>query len=74
MDMKARANSEHPETLRLWLRLLTCTQLIEKKVRSRHADWVVDTFAVLSEEEIAVLHKLLGKVNDHATAAGMAAP
>lgn len=34
MDMEARAHSEHPEALRLWLRLLTCTQLIEKQVRS----------------------------------------
>ena len=33
MDMEARAHSEHPEALRLWLRLLTCTQLIEKQVR-----------------------------------------
>ncbi|MDR6155301.1 hypothetical protein QF021_003390 [Acidovorax delafieldii] len=34
MDLEARlhgaAPSEHPEALRLWLRLLTCTQLIEK--------------------------------------------
>lgn len=35
MDMEARAHSEHPEALRLWLRLLTCTQLIETQVRSR---------------------------------------
>jgi DNA-binding MarR family transcriptional regulator len=35
MDMEARAHSEHPEALRLWLRMLTCTQLIEKQVRSR---------------------------------------
>ncbi|MBL0422767.1 MarR family transcriptional regulator [Ramlibacter sp. AW1] len=35
MDMEARAHSEHPEALRLWLRLLTCTQLVEKDVRSR---------------------------------------
>ena len=34
MDMEARAHSEHPEALRLWLRLLTCTQLIERRVRS----------------------------------------
>ena len=34
MDMEARAHSEHPEALRLWLRLLTCTQLIEKQVRN----------------------------------------
>ena len=35
MDMEARAHSEHPEALRLWLRLLTCTQLVEKEVRSQ---------------------------------------
>jgi len=34
MDLEARARSEHPEALRLWLRLLTCTQLVEKRVRS----------------------------------------
>ena len=38
MDLEARlhgaAPSEHPEALRLWLRLLTCTQLIEKQVRT----------------------------------------
>ena len=33
--MEARAHSEHPEALRLWLRLLTCTQLVEKEVRAR---------------------------------------
>jgi DNA-binding MarR family transcriptional regulator len=35
MDMEARAHSEHPEALRLWLRLLTCTQIVEKQVRTR---------------------------------------
>lgn len=34
MDLEARGHSEHPEELRLWLRLLTCTQLIEKQVRN----------------------------------------
>jgi DNA-binding MarR family transcriptional regulator len=150
MDMEARAHSEHPEALRLWLRLLTCTQLVEKQVRSRlrdrfdttlprfdlmaqlerspeglkmnelsrrmmvtggnvtgitdqlaaeglvdrvdvegdrrayrvrltakgrklfhdmahqHERWIVDAFAALSDKEIATLHKLLGKVKDHA--------
>ena len=33
MDLEARGHSEHPEELRLWLRLLTCTQLVEKQVR-----------------------------------------
>ena len=34
MDLEARAHAERPDELRLWLRLLTCTQLIEKQVRS----------------------------------------
>jgi DNA-binding MarR family transcriptional regulator len=150
MDMEARAHSEHPEALRLWLRLLTCTQLVEKQVRGElrarfgttlprfdlmaqlerspdglkmnelsrrmmvtggnvtgitdqlaaeglvdrvdvegdrrayrvlltpkgrkafqemaaaHADWVVDAFSGLTDKEVAVLHKLLGKVKEHA--------
>jgi DNA-binding MarR family transcriptional regulator len=153
MDMEARVHSEHPEALRLWLRLLTCTQLIEKDVRSRlrdlfgttlprfdlmaqlerapqglkmnelsgrmmvtggnvtgitdqlvreglvdrvgvqedrracrvrltakgrrlfremaaqHEHWVVDAFSNLSAKELATLHRLLGKVKDHARAA-----
>jgi DNA-binding MarR family transcriptional regulator len=37
MDLEARlvGQAQHPEALRLWLRLLTCSQLIEKQVRSR---------------------------------------
>lgn len=35
MDLEARLHSEHPEALRLWLRLLTCTQLVEKAMRTR---------------------------------------
>ena len=34
MDLEARAHAEHPDELRLWLRLLTCTQLIERQVRT----------------------------------------
>jgi DNA-binding MarR family transcriptional regulator len=151
MDIEARAHSEHPEALRLWLRLLTCTQLVEKQVRSllrerfettlprfdlmaqlerapdglkmnelsrrmmvtggnvtgitdqlvseglveridvegdrrayrvrltpkgrrlfndmarQHEDWIVEAFSGLNDKEIATLHKLLGKVKDHAT-------
>ena len=152
MDMEARAHSEHPEALRLWLRLLTCTQIVEKQVRThlrekfdttlprfdlmaqlerapeglkmnelsrrmmvtggnvtgitdqlvaeglvdrvdvegdrrayrvrltpkgrklfhdmagQHEGWIVDAFSGLSDKDIAVLHKLLGKVKDHARA------
>ena len=35
MDIEARAHQDHHEAVRLWLRLLTCTQLIEQQVRSR---------------------------------------
>ena len=150
MDMEARAHSEHPEALRLWLRLLTCTQIVEKQVRSQlrerfdttlprfdlmaqlerapdglkmnelsrrmmvtggnvtgitdqlvaeglvdrvdvaddrrayrvrltpkgrkmfnemasqHESWIVDAFAGLTDKDIATLHRLLGKVRDHA--------
>ena len=154
MDIEARAHSEHPEALRLWLRLLTCTQLVEKQVRTmlrerfdttlprfdlmaqlerapdglkmnelsrrmmvtggnvtgitdqlvaeglveridvegdrrayrvrltpkgrklfndmarQHEDWIVEAFSGLTEKEIGTLHRLLGKVKDHATQAG----
>ena len=157
MDMEARAHSEHPEALRLWLRLWTCTQIVEKQVRSRlrerfdttlprfdlmaqlerspeglkmnelsrrmmvtggnvtgitdqlaaeglvdrvdvegdrrayrvrltakgrklfnemarqHESWIVDAFAGLSDKDLAVLHKLLGKVKDHSRGAAEAA-
>ena len=35
MDIEARAHEDHHGALRLWLRLLTCTQLIEQQVRVR---------------------------------------
>ena len=149
LDLEARGHSEHPEALRLWLRLLTCTQLIEKRIRSGlrerfdttlprfdlmaqlerhpeglkmkelsqrlmvtggnvtgitdqlvreglverhvettdrrifrvrltpagrqafadmaqvHEQWIVDALSVLSERELAQLHRLLGKVKHH---------
>ncbi len=34
LDLEARVHSEHAQELRLWLRLLTCSQLIEKRVRA----------------------------------------
>ena len=38
MDLEAHAHAEHPEELRLWLRLLTCTQLVERELRTRLRD------------------------------------
>jgi DNA-binding MarR family transcriptional regulator len=31
----------------------------------QHEDWVVDAFSALTDKDIAVLHKLLGKVKAH---------
>ncbi len=35
MDMEARARDDHHDALRLWLRMLTCTQLVEQRVRGQ---------------------------------------
>ncbi len=35
MDLETRSHAEHAAELRLWLRLLSCTQRIETTVRSR---------------------------------------
>ena len=34
-DLETRLHDDHHESLRLWLRLLTCTLLIERRVRER---------------------------------------
>jgi len=38
MDRETASRSDDHQTLRLWLRLLTCTQLIERGVRARLRD------------------------------------
>ena len=38
MDLEERAHSEHADALRLWLRMLTCTQLMEKQLRGKLRD------------------------------------
>src|SRR5580765_240826 len=56
MDLEARAHSEHPEALRLWLRLLTCTQLIEKRLRAdlrERFDTTLPRFDLMSQLERA---------------------
>jgi len=49
MDKEARLDgttlAEHPQELRLWLRMLTCTQLIETQVRARLRDQFGTTLA-----------------------------
>jgi DNA-binding MarR family transcriptional regulator len=37
-DHETRLSDEHHESLRLWLRLLTCTSLIERRIRARLRD------------------------------------
>ena len=56
MDLEARAHSEHPEALRLWLRLLTCTQLVEKRLRGalrEQFDTTLPRFDLMSQLERA---------------------
>jgi DNA-binding MarR family transcriptional regulator len=40
----------------------------------QHEDWIVQAFSGLSDKEIATLHKLLGKVKEHATTPRQEAP
>ena len=53
LDLEARAHSEHPDELRLWLRLLTCTQLIEKQVRNELREQFATTLAALRPDGAA---------------------
>lgn len=34
MDLEARLHTDHAAELRLWLRMLTCTQMIERNIRA----------------------------------------
>jgi DNA-binding MarR family transcriptional regulator len=36
------------------------------EMAQQHEQWIVDAFAALSDKDIAALHRLLGKVKDHA--------
>ena len=53
-DINGTAHSEHPQELRLWLRLLTCTQLIEKHIRTElrlQFDTTLPRFDLLAQLE-----------------------
>jgi hypothetical protein len=55
MDLEARAHSEHPDELRLWLRLLTCTQQIERQVRAglrEQFDTTLPRFDLMAQLEL----------------------
>ena len=54
LDLEARAHSEHARELRLWLRLLACSQLIEKRVRAglrEHFDTTLPRFDLMAQLE-----------------------
>src|SRR4051812_22726608 len=56
MDMEARAHSGHHEALRLWLRLLTCTQMVEKELRGslrKRFDTTLPRFDLMAQLERA---------------------
>ena len=36
------------------------------EMAGQHEAWIVEAFAALGDKEIAQLHRLLGKVKDHA--------
>ena len=46
-DLEYRLTDEHHESLRLWLRLLTCTTMIERAIRQRLRDRFDITLAAL---------------------------
>lgn len=61
MDKEARLHgttvAEHPQELRLWLRLLTCTQLIETRVRAglrEHFGTTLPRFDLMSQLERSI--------------------
>jgi len=54
LDLEARGHSSHAQELRLWLRLLTCSQLIEKRVRAglrEHFDTTLPRFDLMAQLE-----------------------
>ena len=55
------------------VRLTARGRKLFNEMARQHESWIVDAFAALSDKEIAVLHKLLGKVKDHSRGAAQAA-
>jgi DNA-binding MarR family transcriptional regulator len=52
MDLEARMDASDHAALRLWLRLLTCTQLVEKQIRSQlreHFDTTLPRFDLMAQ-------------------------
>jgi DNA-binding MarR family transcriptional regulator len=52
MDLEARMDASDHAALRLWLRLLTCTQLVEKQIRGQlreHFDTTLPRFDLMAQ-------------------------
>lgn len=55
-DLETRLHTDHADELRLWLRLLTCTQLIERNIRTAlrdQFDTTLPRFDLMSQLERA---------------------
>ena len=66
LDLEARAHSEHAQELRLWLRLLTCTTLIEGEIRSRlreNFDVTLPRFDLMAQLDKAPNGMTLGELS-----------
>ena len=50
------------------VRLTTKGRKLFNDMARQHEGWIVGAFSALSEKDMATLHKLLGKVKDHANA------
>lgn len=65
-DTETRATSEHAPDLRLWLRMLACTNLIENHVRSRlrgEFDITLPRFDLMSQLERSPLGLKMGELS-----------
>lgn len=65
-DSESRAHSEHAASLRLWLRLLACTNLIENTVRTRlrrEFDITLPRFDLMAQLERAPQGMKMGELS-----------
>ena len=65
-DSETRATAEHPQDLRLWLRMLACTNLIQNHVRSRlrsDFDITLPRFDLMSQLERAPQGLKMGELS-----------
>lgn len=65
-ETRAHGTADHKDELRLWLRLLTCTNLIEAEIRSRlrsHFDVTLPRFDLMAQLERAPDGMTLGELS-----------